>query len=74
MTEEEIKARLRPHGVDDLSDISRAYREPNGMISIIRRAAERPMSRLAQGPLRRWAFRRGRSLSSPMTLVWRCST
>ncbi|MGW3679021.1 YetF domain-containing protein [Streptomyces prasinus] len=37
MTEEEVRAQLRLHGVDDLSDISRAYLEPNGMISIIRR-------------------------------------
>ncbi|MEU1853757.1 YetF domain-containing protein [Streptomyces sp. NPDC019990] len=37
MTEEEVMAQLRLHGVDDLSDVSRAYLEPNGMISIIRR-------------------------------------
>ncbi|GGT44272.1 hypothetical protein GCM10010271_55290 [Streptomyces kurssanovii] len=37
MTEEEVMAQLRLHGIDDLSDISRAYLEPNGMISIIRR-------------------------------------
>lgn len=37
MTEEEIMAQLRLHGVDDLSDIRRAYLEPNGMVSIIRR-------------------------------------
>ncbi|MET8114412.1 DUF421 domain-containing protein [Streptomyces prasinus] len=37
MTEEEVRVQLRLHGVDDLSDISRAYLEPNGMISIIQR-------------------------------------
>ncbi|MGR6968110.1 DUF421 domain-containing protein [Streptomyces cynarae] len=37
MTEEEVMAQLRLHGVDGLSDIRRAYLEPNGMISIIRR-------------------------------------
>ncbi|MGY0067180.1 DUF421 domain-containing protein [Streptomyces sp. QTS137] len=36
MTEEEVMAQLRLHGVSDLSDVTRAYLEPNGMISIIR--------------------------------------
>ncbi|WP_166027650.1 DUF421 domain-containing protein [Streptomyces chilikensis] len=38
MTEQEVEAQLRLHGLEDLSDIRRAYLEPNGMISIIRRS------------------------------------
>ncbi|GAA3497972.1 DUF421 domain-containing protein [Streptomyces prasinosporus] len=37
MTEDEVMAQLRLHGVADLSEVTRAYLEPNGMISVIRR-------------------------------------
>lgn len=35
MSEEEARAQLRLHGISDPSLISRAYLEPNGMVSII---------------------------------------
>ena len=37
MTEEEVDAQLRLHGIKRLETVARAYIEPNGMISIIRR-------------------------------------
>lgn len=37
MTHEEVQAQLRLHGLDDPADVERAYLEPNGLISIIRR-------------------------------------
>ncbi len=37
MTEEEVHSQLRLHGIEDVSTVERAYIEPNGMISVIRR-------------------------------------
>jgi uncharacterized membrane protein YcaP (DUF421 family) len=37
MTLDELFSQLRLHGVEDLSEVKRAYIEPNGMISVIRR-------------------------------------
>jgi uncharacterized membrane protein YcaP (DUF421 family) len=36
MTKEEVLSQLRLHGIEDLSQVKRAYIEPNGMISVIR--------------------------------------
>ncbi|MFC5814805.1 DUF421 domain-containing protein [Nonomuraea harbinensis] len=36
MTREEVFSQLRLHGIRDLGQVSRAYLEPNGMISVIR--------------------------------------
>jgi uncharacterized membrane protein YcaP (DUF421 family) len=36
ITMDEILSQLRLHGVDDVSQVKRAYIEPNGMISVIR--------------------------------------
>lgn len=36
MTMDEVLSQLRLHGVEDLSEVKRAYIEPNGMISVIR--------------------------------------
>lgn len=40
MTVEEIRSQLRLHGIDDIGVVDRAYLEPNGMISIVRRDRE----------------------------------
>ncbi len=40
MTEEEVRAQMRLHGVTDVQTVARAYIEPNGMISLIRRDGE----------------------------------
>ncbi len=37
MTMDEVLSQLRLHGVEDLREVKRAYIEPNGMISVIRR-------------------------------------
>jgi uncharacterized membrane protein YcaP (DUF421 family) len=37
MTDEEVEAQMRLHGIEDLSLVARAYIEPNGMISVMRR-------------------------------------
>lgn len=42
MTMEEIRSQLRLHGVEELSEVHRAYLEPNGMISILRRDGGEP--------------------------------
>lgn len=38
MSDDELAAQLRLHGVEDLADVHLAYLEPNGQISIVRRA------------------------------------
>lgn len=40
MTVEEIRSQLRLHGIDDIAVVDRAYLEPNGMISVVRRDRE----------------------------------
>ncbi|GAA3643082.1 DUF421 domain-containing protein [Streptomyces chitinivorans] len=42
MTEGEIMTQLRLHGIEDVSQVRRAYLEPNGMISILRRGGGEP--------------------------------
>lgn len=37
MTREELLSQLRLHGIEDIADVRRAYLEPNGMVSVIRR-------------------------------------
>lgn len=37
MTYEEVLSQLRLHGIEDVAVVDRAYIEPNGMISVIRR-------------------------------------
>ncbi len=37
MTDEEVASQLRLHGIEDIDEVVRAYIEPNGMISLIRR-------------------------------------
>ncbi|PNG19946.1 DUF421 domain-containing protein [Streptomyces cahuitamycinicus] len=36
MTRSEVTVQLRLHGIEDISQVQRAYLEPNGMISILR--------------------------------------
>lgn len=40
MTDEELDAQLRLHGIRQIETVARAYIEPNGMISIVRRDGE----------------------------------
>lgn len=40
MSEEEVISQLRLHGIEDPAKVARAFMEPNGMISIIRREDE----------------------------------
>ena len=42
MTRDEVLSQLRLHGVQDLDEVERAYLEPNGMISVIRRDHREP--------------------------------
>lgn len=35
MTDDEVTAQLRLHGVEDVALVERAYIEPNGMISVV---------------------------------------
>lgn len=42
MSEEEVRSQLRLHGIEDPDEVHRAYLEPNGMISIIRRDGGEP--------------------------------
>ncbi len=37
MTRDEVLSQLRLHGIEDPAEIERAYIEPNGMISVLRR-------------------------------------
>jgi uncharacterized membrane protein YcaP (DUF421 family) len=40
MSEEEVISQLRLHGVENPKQVARAFMEPNGMISIVRREGE----------------------------------
>jgi len=40
MTCEEVRSQSRSHGIEDIAVVDRAYIEPNGMISVIRRGHE----------------------------------
>lgn len=42
MTDDELMAQLRLHGVKELGEVRWAYLEPNGMISVIRRDGGEP--------------------------------
>jgi uncharacterized membrane protein YcaP (DUF421 family) len=42
MTREEVLSQLRLHGIEDPAEVERAYIEPNGMISIVRRDRSEP--------------------------------
>lgn len=42
MTREEVLFQLRLHGITELVEVKRAYIEPNGMISVIRRDGAEP--------------------------------
>lgn len=42
MTREEVLSQLRLHGITELVEVERAYIEPNGMISVIRRDGTEP--------------------------------
>jgi uncharacterized membrane protein YcaP (DUF421 family) len=42
MTRDEVLSQLRLHGIQDLAEVERAYLEPNGMISVIRRDHREP--------------------------------
>jgi uncharacterized membrane protein YcaP (DUF421 family) len=42
MSEDEVLSQLRLHGVADPAEVHRAYLEPNGLISIIRRDGTEP--------------------------------
>ncbi len=48
MTREELTAQLRLAGVDDIALVERAYIEPNGMISVIKRGDEAESDRSSQ--------------------------
>jgi len=37
VTEEELKSKLREKGVEDLRQVARAYMEPDGTVSVVRR-------------------------------------
>ncbi|MFC4059070.1 DUF421 domain-containing protein [Planomonospora corallina] len=37
MTREEVLSQLRLHGIQEIAQVERAYLEPNGMISVVRR-------------------------------------
>jgi uncharacterized membrane protein YcaP (DUF421 family) len=39
LTEEELKSKLREHGIDDYADVEKAYMEPDGGLGVIRREA-----------------------------------
>lgn len=42
ITDEELRTQMRLHGIEDLSEIRRAYIEPNGLISVIRKDGDEP--------------------------------
>ncbi len=42
MTHEEVLSQLRLHGIEDPAQVERAYIEPNGMVSLIRRDRSEP--------------------------------
>lgn len=42
MSREELMGQLRLHGITSLDEVARAYLEPNGMISVIRRDGQEP--------------------------------
>jgi uncharacterized membrane protein YcaP (DUF421 family) len=45
MTREEVLSQLRLHGIEDPVEVARAYIEPNGRISVLRRDAPRSLGR-----------------------------
>lgn len=62
MTKDEVMTQLRLHGVEDVSQVHRAYLEPNGSISIVtdeedddakRSAAQREQEERGEGPVHR---------------------
>ena len=44
VTEEELKSKLRENGVDDVRQVAKAYMEPDGNVSVIRRQTGAPSS------------------------------
>jgi len=42
MTEEELRAKLREHGIEDLSEVRSAYMESNGAITVLKRKPNEP--------------------------------
>jgi uncharacterized membrane protein YcaP (DUF421 family) len=40
LTIEELRSQLRQQGIDDLAEVHRAYMEPDGKVSVLRREAE----------------------------------
>jgi uncharacterized membrane protein YcaP (DUF421 family) len=52
MSDEELMAQMRLHGVTSLDEVERAYLEPNGMISVIRRDRGEPDEPVRPGPAR----------------------
>lgn len=39
VTEKELTAKLREHGVTDIGEVARAYMEPDGQVTVIKRSA-----------------------------------
>lgn len=44
ISEEELRAKLREHGVDRVEDVEKALIEPDGQVTVIRRRVTRPAS------------------------------
>lgn len=42
MSRDEVLSQLRLHGIEDPAEVERAYIEPNGMISVVRRDRKGP--------------------------------
>jgi uncharacterized membrane protein YcaP (DUF421 family) len=42
VTQEELKSKLREKGVDDVRQVAKAYMEPDGSVSVIKRSSTSP--------------------------------
>lgn len=51
MTRDELLSQLRLHGIEDVADVRRAYLEPNGMVSVLRRDADSDTTEAAVPPV-----------------------
>ena len=45
VTEKELRAKLREHGVTDVAEVARAYMEPDGQVTVIKRQASGALPR-----------------------------
>jgi uncharacterized membrane protein YcaP (DUF421 family) len=56
IADEELDEMLREHGIDDIAEVKRAYLEPDGNVTVIRRRKPRPGAAQDDDPVKRQAL------------------